>query len=165
VLSVSALELGDWGPSVEGIDSKSALATEPFVRTSDCVFVCARLLSKAITAICDDKLRSFGISSTQFALLSEICSKPTTRAQIARHQHLNRSTITRDLEAILSAGWIQEVQAGANGRTKPVALTRVGEELMLNAQQAWLAAQVQAEALLGPDGMSTLISITDRINP
>jgi hypothetical protein len=35
---------------------------------------------------------------------------------------------------------------------------------MLNAQQAWLAAQAQAEALLGPDGMNTIMSIFNRIN-
>jgi hypothetical protein len=34
---------------------------------------------------------------------------------------------------------------------------------MLNAQPAWLKAQVQAEALLGVDGMTALINITDRI--
>jgi DNA-binding MarR family transcriptional regulator len=150
---------------MESIDQKSALATGPNARTGDSVFVCARLLSKAVTAIYDNKLRSFGISSTQFTLLRAICSKPITRTQIARLHHLNKSTLTRDLKAVLSAGWIQEVREGANGRTKPVAITGVGEELLLNAQQAWLGAQVQAEALLGPDGMNTLMSITDRINP
>jgi DNA-binding MarR family transcriptional regulator len=150
---------------VESIDQKSALAIDPTARTGDSFFVCVRLISRAVTAIYDGKLRSFGISSTQFTLLRAICSKPITRTQIARLHHLNKSTLTRDLKAVLSAGWIQEVREGANGRTKPVALTIVGEELMLNAQPAWLAAQVQAEALLGPDGLNTLMSITDRINP
>ena len=84
-----------------------------------------------------------------------------TRAEIARLQHLNRSTLTRDLKAVLSEGWIEEVRENANGRSRPVALTRAGHELMLNAQPAWLMAQVQAEALLGEDGMNALIDITD----
>ena len=41
-------------------------------------------------------------------------------------------------------------------------MTKAGHELMLNAQPAWLMAQVQAEALLGEDGMIALINITDR---
>jgi hypothetical protein len=71
--------------------------------------------------------------------------------------------LTRDLKAVLSEGWIEEVRVGANGRSRPVALTRAGKELMLIAQPAWLAAQVEAEALLGKDGMIAVICITDRI--
>ena len=121
------------GTSMESIDAKSALAKEPITLTGDSAFVCARLISRAVTAIYDDKLRSFGISSTQFALLRTIYGKSIS----ARLHHLNKSTLTRDLKAVLSAGWIQEVREGANGRMKPIALTALGEELMLNAQQAW----------------------------
>jgi len=42
-------------------------------------------------------------------------------------------------------------------------LTKAGKELMLLAQPAWLTTQVEAEALLGKDGMIAVISITDRI--
>ena len=76
---------------------------------------------------------------------------------------MNKSTLTRDLKAVLSEGWIEEVRVGANGRSRPVALTKAGKELMLIAQPAWLTAQVEAEALLGKDGMIAVISITDRI--
>jgi DNA-binding MarR family transcriptional regulator len=128
------------------------------------IFKRARLLSKEVTAICDDKLRPFGISSPQFALLIAICERePITRSEIARLEHLNKSTLTRDLKTALSDGWIEEVPDGADGRSRPVALTRAGNKLMLNAKPAWLAAQVQAEALLGKDGMIALIGITDRI--
>jgi hypothetical protein len=34
---------------------------------------------------------------------------------------------------------------------------------MLSAQPAWLTAQVQAEALLGEDGMIALINVTECI--
>jgi DNA-binding MarR family transcriptional regulator len=85
-----------------------------------------------------------------------------TRAEIARLEHLNKSTLTRDLKTALSEGWIEEVRAGANGRNRPVALTKAGRELILIAQPAWFTAQVQTEALLGKEGMIALISITDR---
>jgi DNA-binding MarR family transcriptional regulator len=78
---------------------------------------------------------------------------------------LNKSTLTRDLKTTLSAGWVQEVREHANGRTKPLALTTSGKKLVLNAQQAWLTAQIQAAALLGTDTMNALMSITDCINP
>jgi DNA-binding MarR family transcriptional regulator len=130
---------------------------------ADGVFARARLLSRAVTAICDDKLRPFGISSMQYALLAAICREPITRAQIARLQQLSKSTLTRDLKAILFAGLIQEVRENADGRSRPVALTTAGKELLLKAQPAWLAGQAQAAALLGRDGVNALTSITDRI--
>jgi DNA-binding MarR family transcriptional regulator len=89
--------------------------------------------------------------------------EPVTRAEIARLQHLNRSTLTRDLRAILSAGWVEEVRESANGRSRPIALTRAGQNLVLHAQPAWLAAQAKTEALLGRDGMNTISTIADRL--
>jgi DNA-binding MarR family transcriptional regulator len=123
----------------------------------------ARLISKAVTAIYDESLRPFGVSATQFALLTAIRGAPITRAEIARLHHLHKSTLTRDLKSVLSEGWIQEVREGANGRSRPIALTQAGKELMLNAERAWLAAQDQTEKLLGTDGMANLMSVTERL--
>jgi DNA-binding MarR family transcriptional regulator len=133
----------------------------------DNVLMRARLLSRAVTGIYDDKLRPFGLRSAQFALLAVIGqTEPTTRAEIARYQHLDNSTLTRNLRAILSEGWAREVSDNADGRSRPLALTTAGKELLLNAQPAWLAAQSEAEALLGKEGMTAVINIADRImNP
>src|SRR5271165_3577856 len=124
----------------------------------------ARLLSRSITGIYDERLQSFGISAAQFVLLSLINqTEPVTRADIARMQHLERSTLTRNLKTILSAGWIQEVSDGADGRSRPLALTSVGKKLLFNARLAWLEAQAQTKALLGNDGMMAIVNIADRL--
>jgi DNA-binding MarR family transcriptional regulator len=148
-------------------DDRSARINDIVVGIDDNVLVRARLLSRAVTGIYDDRLRPFGISSAQFALLSVIGqTEPTTRAEIARHQHLDKSTLTRNLKAILSEGWAKEVSDDADGRSRPLALTAAGKELLLNAQPAWLAAQAQAEALLGNEGMTAVINTAERIlNP
>jgi DNA-binding MarR family transcriptional regulator len=136
-------------------------------RTDDNVLMRARLLSRAVTGIYDDKLRSFGISSAQFALLAVIGqTEPATRAEIARHQHLDKSTLTRNLRAAFSEGRVKEVRDSADGRSKPLALTTAGKELLIKAEPAWRAAQAEAKALLGIDGMTAVISTTQRIlNP
>lgn len=70
----------------------------------------ARRLSRAVTEIYDNKLQPFGVSAVQFSLLETIGRmQPTTRAEIARKQELDRSTLTRDLKSILSDGWVEEV--------------------------------------------------------
>jgi DNA-binding MarR family transcriptional regulator len=128
------------------------------------MFFRTRLLSRAITEIYDDRLRPFGFSAAQFALLEVIAqTEPATRAEIARHQHLDKSTLTRNLKAILSEGWVQEVRETADGRSKPLALTAAGKELLIKLQPAWLAAQAEAKSLLGKDGMTAVINTADRI--
>jgi len=57
---------------------------------------------------------------------------------------------------------VEEVRDNANGRSRPIALTAAGRELLLKAEPEWLAAEVAAMALLGTDGMITIISVADR---
>ncbi len=136
-----------------GGEKSSLLINDLIAGIDDNVLVRARLLSKAITAIHDDKLRPFGVSSAQFILLAAIRqTEPATRAEIARHQHLDKSTLTRNLRTILSEGWVEEVRENADGRSRPIALTAAGKELLIKAQPAWLVAQAEANALLGKDG-------------
>jgi hypothetical protein len=54
------------------------------------------------------------------------------------------------------------VRENADGRSRPIALTAAGKELLLKAEPAWSAAEVEATALLGPDGMMTIIGVADR---
>jgi DNA-binding MarR family transcriptional regulator len=94
-----------------------------------CVLTHTRLISRVITDIYDEQLRSLEISSAQFALLVAIYQlQPATRADIGRHQHLDRSTLTRHLKLILSEGWAQEIQGLADGRARPIVLTKVGRD-------------------------------------
>jgi DNA-binding MarR family transcriptional regulator len=141
---------------------KSALTDGP-IALMDSVFMRARILSRSITAIYDDKLRPFGITAAQFILLSRISRGPITRADIARLQQLGRSTLTRNLRTILFEGLVEEVREHANGRTRPLALTATGIELLLNAQPEWLAAEAHATELLGKDAMLAVISIADHL--
>jgi DNA-binding MarR family transcriptional regulator len=131
---------------------------------STCVLMRTRLISRVITGIYDEKLRPFGISSAQFALLVVIYQvEPATRAEIGRLQHQDRSTLTRNLKVILSEGWVEETRNGADGRSRPIVLTRVGKDLLLKAEPAWQAAQVQAKDLLGKAGAIAVVDIANRI--
>ena len=143
---------------------KSTPANDPIAAVGDSLLLRTRLLSKVITGIYDQQLRPFGVSAAQFALLAAIgASAPITRSGIARLHHLDKSTLTRNLRTILLHGWAEEVRESANGRTKPIALTPTGKELLLSAHPAWLAAQAQSMTLLGDDGAVAVMSSADRI--
>lgn len=119
----------------------------------DNVLMRTRRLSRVVTAIYDDELRPFGISAIQFSLLEVIDRlAPATRAAIARNQNLDKSTLTRDLRSILSEGWVEEVREQADGRSRPIALTQAGRQLLLDAGAAWRAAQNDVKALLHQHG-------------
>jgi DNA-binding MarR family transcriptional regulator len=131
---------------------------------STCVLMRTRLISRVITGIYDEKLRPFGIGSAQFALLVVIYqTEPATRAEIGRILHLDRSTLTRNLKVILSEGWAEECQYGADGRCRPIVLTKAGKDLLRKAEPAWQAAQSQAKGLFGKDGVTAVMDIANRI--
>lgn len=112
-----------------------------------------RRLSRTVTEIYDAKLRPFGISAVQFSLLEIIGRvQPTTRADLARKQELDKSTLTRDLKSIFLDGWLEEVREGANGRSRPIALTQAGKQLLFDAGSAWLSAQEEGTSLLRESG-------------
>jgi DNA-binding MarR family transcriptional regulator len=153
---------------------------QPLVRTvgkeviadigNTCVLMRTRLISRVITGIYDEKLRPFGIGSAQFALLVVIYQiEPATRAKIGRFHHQHRSILTRNLKVILSEGWAEEVRyqtdarSRPDGRSRPIALTKAGIDLLLKAEPAWQAAQAQAKALLGKDGTIAVMDIANRM--
>jgi len=132
-------------------------------RIGDGVLIGVRLVSRSVTEIYDHRLRVFGITAAQFILLSLINRRPITRADIARLQHLERSTLTRNLKIILSRGWVEEVRDNADGRSRPIALTEAGKELLRKAEPEWRTAEIEATALLGTDGMMIIVSVADHI--
>ena len=142
---------------------KSPLPNGLAARMSDTMLVSARLLSRFITAIHDDRLRRFKISAAQFILLALINEGPVTRADIARQQHLERSTLTRNLKVILSEGLVVEVRENADGRSRPIALTKAGQDLLSAAEPECLAAEAEAAALLGENQMMNVISVGKRL--
>lgn len=130
------------------------LLRDPIVsERDDNVLMRTRRLSRAITEIYDDKLQPFGVGAVRFSLLAVIDRlAPATRAAIARNQNLDKSTLTRDLRSLFSGGLIEEVSEQADGRSRPIALTNAGKQLLIDAGSAWGAAQNEVKALLQQHG-------------
>jgi DNA-binding MarR family transcriptional regulator len=138
---------------VSSMPDESATICDLAAGIDDNVLMRTRRLSRAVTGIYDVKLRPFGIGAVQFSLLETIGRmEPTTRAALARKQELDKSTLTRDLKSILLEGWVEEVREQANGRSRPIALTKSGKQLLVDAEPAWLAAQNEVKLLLRKQG-------------
>jgi DNA-binding MarR family transcriptional regulator len=129
-----------------------------------CMLTRARLIARVITNIYDQELRPFGINSPQYALLGVIAEiGPATRTEIAHHNHQERSTLSRNLQIMLDAGWIEELPNDEDRRSRPLVVKPAGRELMHNAMPAWRAGQARAKSRLGDDGMNAIIQVADDI--
>ena len=140
------------------MSEQPAQVRDPIVfDTDDNVLMKTRRLSRAVTHIFDDRLRPFGITAVQFSLLEAIDRlAPATRADIARNQRLDKSTLTRDLKSIFSEGWVEEVQEHADGRSKPIAVSESGKRLLADARPVWCAAEKEIKELLHRHGLVTV---------
>ncbi|NYI02115.1 MarR family winged helix-turn-helix transcriptional regulator [Cupriavidus plantarum] len=130
-----------------------------------CVMTRARQISRVLTAPYEQALRPFGINATQFTLLVLVHELgPISRADLGRRNHHDRSTLTRNLQPLLTEGWIAEgVADAADGRSRPLSVTRAGKKVLKDAGPAWAEAQAMATALIGDDGVAAIMGIAKRL--
>jgi DNA-binding MarR family transcriptional regulator len=130
----------------------------------NCLLTRTRQISRVLTAIYDEALRPFGINAPQFTLLVLIVELgPLSRSDLGRRNHHDRSTLTRNLQPLISQGWVSESAPGNDGRSRPLSLTEPGKALLHSAASAWSAAQTKAKALLGEVGANALMGIAGEL--
>jgi DNA-binding MarR family transcriptional regulator len=72
--------------------------------------------------------------------------------------NMEKSTISRNLERMRKAGWIEITRSG---RTNAVEATTEGKQLLVDAMPRWDEAQEAADALLGSDGSQAIRELGD----
>ena len=99
-----------------------------------CLLTRTRQISRVLTAIYDEALRPCGIVSSQFTLLVLIMEfGPISRSDLGRKNHHDRSTLTRNLQPLISHGWVSEALPADDGRSRPLSLTEQGKTLLRSA--------------------------------
>ena len=126
----------------------------------ECLLTRTRQISRVITSIYDQQLRPFGINAPQFSLLVVVARLgEASRAEIGRQNHQERSTLTRNLQLMLSEGWITESASNSRGRGRAIVITKAGRKLLSDAAPAWRAAQKLGKDLLGENGVAAVKSV------
>jgi DNA-binding MarR family transcriptional regulator len=127
--------------------------------TRYCLLTRTRRISRVITSIFDQELRPFGVNASQFSLLVLIAGmEGASRAEISRANHQERSTSTRNLQLVLSQGWVEE-NPPERGRSRPIVISHAGRELLAAAMPAWRSAQDKVKRLLGDEGAGALVDL------
>lgn len=117
----------------------------------------ARLLSRHY----DVELARIGLKTTQYSLLSHVVKLgPIAPGELARRMGLDASTLTRNLQPLLAAGWLVQ-EAGADARSRLISMTPAGREIQATARRHWKAAQQQINATLGNERVTALHALID----
>ena len=120
-----------------------------------------RQLSRLLSRHYDAELAAVGLKTTQYSLLTHVLRLgPLAPGELARHMGLDASTLTRNLQPLLAAGWLVQ-EAGVDARSRSVGITAAGRVKQAEAQRRWKAAQQQVNALLGAERVAVLHQLLD----
>ncbi len=114
-----------------------------------CLLLRTRRLARVVTRVYVDAMAHHGLSVGQFSVLVAVGTAPGARAaDLSGGLDLERSTLSRELAALLSEGLITSTPV--DGRSQALHLTEAGAARIAAAQSSWERAQADAAALLGP---------------
>ena len=121
-----------------------------------CIATRVRQLSRIITRVYDDALRSHKITASQFTLLTQLAQTDgITAAEIGIDLVIEKSTLSRNLKRLLALGHINmDPPAGRRGRG--LHLTPRGQAVIRDAFPVWQTAQRRAVDVMGKDSRETL---------
>ena len=129
-----------------------------------CIAHKIRLLDRAVTAIYDRALRPHDLTISQMILLVVIAGTPdATPAAIGRRLHIEKSTLSRNLDRMRGRGWLETVAPDA-GRAATVRVTPRGRRLLRQAHGAWSEAQERAARLLGEQGVGKIAAAVELLS-
>jgi len=108
---------------------------------TSCACFNLRKASRAVTQLFDEVLQPTGLRSTQLViLLAAALFERASVSQLARELVMDRSTLTRNLRPLISAGLLDLV-TGNDAREKHVQLKAKGRKALAGALPVWEGAQ------------------------
>jgi DNA-binding MarR family transcriptional regulator len=122
----------------------------------ECLAVRVRLINRVLTSLYDEALRPYGIRVSQGNILVVVARMGQARpAEVVRVLRLERSTLSRDVDVMKRAGWL-ESDPPEGGRSQILRVTPEGLRLLADSHPAWEKAQAEARKLLGDGGVDAI---------
>lgn len=126
-----------------------------------CTNIKLRQLMRRVAQHYDDEVGKTGLRGTQYALLSYVVKLGPIRAvDLAVHMKLNTSTLSRNLQPLVQAGWLV-VRPGNDARSRLIEATDAGKEKRREAQLRWRVAQNGINRMLGDATVVALHALLD----
>jgi DNA-binding MarR family transcriptional regulator len=126
-----------------------------------CTSFKVRQLMRRLTQHYDAEVSRSGLKTTQYSLLSHLARLgPSRPVDFAAELKMTASTLSRNLQPLIAAGWVAQ-GAGADARSRLVAVTDEGEAKRREAQHHWKTAQQKLNGLLGVERVLALHQLID----
>ncbi len=120
-----------------------------------------RSLSRRVSQFFDQRIAAAGLKTTQYSLLSHVVELgPLRPGELARKMNLEPSTLTRNLQPLVAAGWVL-VESGPDERSRTVRATPAGVAKRTEARRVWKKAQLAFNAQVGEDQVARLHAAVD----
>ena len=138
-------------------DRASQVASD--LQTS-CLGVRIGRLNRMVGRRFDHALRPLGLSIAQMEVLGALVlnDSPLRPADLAQWLAVERSTMSRNLALMENRGYVRTTETSPSGRSQRVTITREGEMVLGQAEQAWRQVQDSIAAQLGEHAVPTLDS-------
>ena len=131
------------------------------VKPQGCTNLKLRQLLRRVAQHYDAEVGKSGLKTTQYSLLAYVCKLgPIRSVDLARALTVSPSTLSRNLQPLIAAGWLA-VEPGDDARSRKVVATEAGREKRQEAQRRWRVAQEQLNAMLGPERVMALHALID----
>jgi len=131
------------------------------VKPQGCTNIKLRQLMRRVAQHYDAEVGKSGLRGTQYSLLSYVCKLgPIRPVDLARAMKVAPSTLSRNLQPLVTAGWLA-LEPGADARSRSVVATGAGRDKRQEAQRRWRVAQEQLNAQLGPHRVAALHALID----
>jgi DNA-binding MarR family transcriptional regulator len=125
---------------------------------SSCVSFNIRKAARAVTQLYDERMRPFGLRSTQLPILGRmLILEPVTVTHLAKATMTDRTTLTRNLRLLEHQGLIQ-VDRGKDRREREVRLTDRGREVLAQVYPVWKEVQAEVAKRFGRERLARLLS-------
>jgi DNA-binding MarR family transcriptional regulator len=115
-----------------------------------------RQAARRVTRLYDQALAPCGLRITQYPVLSWLAATgPMTMHVLAERIGVDRATLGHNLRPLEARGLVTMV-AGNDRRSRVVALTAAGRQLLNDARPAWKTAQITFETAFGKEDSAAL---------
>ena len=125
---------------------------------SSCVSFNIRKAARAVTQMYDERMRSFGLRSTQLSILAKtLILEPVTVTRLAEATVTDRTTLTRNLR-LLEKQELIRIGMGHDRREREMRLTDRGREVLAQVYPIWKEVQVEVAKRFGSERLARLLS-------
>jgi DNA-binding MarR family transcriptional regulator len=120
-----------------------------------------RSLSRRVCQHFDRIVGVAGLKTTQYSLLTNIVALgPIRPGELAGMLDMDASTLTRNMQPLVAAGWIV-VGPGDDGRSRFVTATESGRVKQAETKREWKRAQIAFNARMGDERVTRLHALID----